>query len=255
MIDRRAPIVLTEADINEIQRLYEVEKWGVRRIADQFNTNHHFIQRRVNEYGFVADGKRIKKPLSDEHKRKIGESRRRLAEKGFHDAKISKKTRVYNTSEEKLVRNMETHLLHEVSNEWLHSFEDIEKLKFLNRVISRHRKHFDLQKYTAFIEKFYYDDQFNKVYSKWILNDKDKWLMPSIDHIVPKALGGTFDLCNLQFLTWFENRAKADMSPEDWKKVKANIGYYLTDDTSVKSIKKNRNKSDSQMCIFSRGLS
>jgi len=32
---------------------------------------------------------------------------------------------------------------------------------------------------------------------------------------------------NLQFLTWFENRAKCDMSQEDWNKVKLNIKDYL----------------------------
>ena len=31
----------------------------------------------------------------------------------------------------------------------------------------------------------------------------------------------------LQFLTWFENRAKCDMSQEDWNKVKLNIKDYL----------------------------
>lgn len=82
-------------------------------------------------------------------------------------------------------------------------------------------------KYIAYIEKFYYDSQFNVIYNKWIENDKDKWLMPSIDHINPKANGGNFDLGNLRFISWFENRAKADMSLDEWEKVKSNISYYF----------------------------
>ena len=32
---------------------------------------------------------------------------------------------------------------------------------------------------------------------------------------------------DLQFLTWFENRAKNDMSQDEWNKVKANMKDYL----------------------------
>ena len=32
---------------------------------------------------------------------------------------------------------------------------------------------------------------------------------------------------NLQFLTWFENRAKNNLSQEEWNKIKDNIGDYL----------------------------
>ena len=35
------------------------------------------------------------------------------------------------------------------------------------------------------------------------------------------------DVDNLQFLTWFENRAKNNLSQEEWNKIKDNIGDYL----------------------------
>ena len=35
------------------------------------------------------------------------------------------------------------------------------------------------------------------------------------------------DVDNLQFLTWFENRAKNNLSQEEWNKIKENIGDYL----------------------------
>ena len=46
-------------------------------------------------------------------------------------------------------------------------------------------------------------------------------------HIHTRANGGCNMIDNLQFLTWFENRAKCDMSQEDWNKVKLNIKDYL----------------------------
>lgn len=37
---------------------------------------------------------------------------------------------------------------------------------------------------------------------------KKKYKKPSVDHIIPKAKGGTNAIENLQFLSWFENRCK-----------------------------------------------
>ena len=42
-----------------------------------------------------------------------------------------------------------------------------------------------------------------------------------------KANGGKLDIDNLQFLTWFENRAKVDIPLVEWNKIKDNIGDYL----------------------------
>jgi hypothetical protein len=58
-------------------------------------------------------------------------------------------------------------------------------------------------------------------------NNYDKYKKPLIDQIIPKAKGGTNDLNNLQFLTWFENLSKRDMTQEEWEVVKSNIGGYF----------------------------
>ena len=81
--------------------------------------------------------------------------------------------------------------------------------------------------YVEFIEKFYNDDQFNSIYNKWVHSGKQKYFMPSVDHILPKAKGGTNAVDNLQILSWFENRCKNDMSQEDWNILKNNIQEYF----------------------------
>ncbi len=115
-----------------------------------------------------------------------------------------------------------------MSLEWLDGFEDIEKLKFLNRSLSRKRDcdGFTTDIYKQFIEKFYVDEKFNKLYNEWI-RTKDKWIKPSLDHIDAKCNGGSLLTDNLQFVSWLENRAKANIPQNEWEKMKANIGYYL----------------------------
>lgn len=129
---------------------------------------------------------------------------------------------------ESLYKNMKAHLAYDVTLEWLKQFEDIEKLKFLNKSIvrDRDRKGFDTATYISFIEKFYTDEQFNKLYQAWI-STKDKWIKPSLDHIIPKSKSGSLSIDNLQFISWFENRAKVDMSLQEWDVIKSNISYYL----------------------------
>lgn len=56
---------------------------------------------------------------------------------------------------------------------------------------------------------------------------KDKYLVPSIDHIVPKTKGGNDEVNNLQVLSWFENRAKNNMTQAEWNKMKLYVKEYL----------------------------
>ena len=40
-------------------------------------------------------------------------------------------------------------------------------------------------------------------------------------------LSGTNELSNLQFLLWFENRCKNDMTQAEWNTLKTNIKGYI----------------------------
>ena len=127
-----------------------------------------------------------------------------------------------------LYKNMVSHLKYDVSLEWLKTFDDIEKLKCLNSAIKRKRdsEGFTTEIYKLYIERFYNDKKFNELFKKW-KDTGDKWIKPSLDHIVPKAGGGNLLLQNLQFISWLENRAKIDIKQEEWNKIKKNIRYFL----------------------------
>lgn len=127
-----------------------------------------------------------------------------------------------------LYKNMKAHLKYKVSLEWLNQFGDIEKLKYLNRAISRKRDcdGFTTETYKLYIEKFYNDKKFNQLFGEWVFT-KNKWIKPSLDHIEAKAKGGSLNIGNLQFISWLENRAKIDIPQVEWNKIKRNINYYL----------------------------
>lgn len=45
--------------------------------------------------------------------------------------------------------------------------------------------------------------------------------------IIATSVGGTNCLDNLQFLSWFENRCKNNMSQIEWDNIKDNIEEYF----------------------------
>lgn len=183
-----------------ICKLYKNNE-SMRSIAVKYNTNHKLIGRILKKNGIAT-----RKPKNLRGKRKF-------------PCDIDLK---YN--------NMIAHLRWDIKLKWIKKFDDFEKLKFLNRAIANRdgRYNFTKTEYEKYIERFYKDEQFNKIYNKWIGNKNDKYLKPSIDHIVPRSKGGNNKLDNLQFLTWFENRCKNDMAQDEWSTFKKNMKEYLT---------------------------
>lgn len=173
---------------------------SMRSIANKLGTNHKLVSRILKRNGVQT---RMPKNLRG--------------------------VRKFNCDIERNYNNMATHLRFDVSKDWLRQFGDFDKLKLLNDVITNRSGRWGVSTewYKSYISKFYYDDQFNKVYERWINSGKEKYKKPSLDHIVPKAKGGTNDINNLQFLSWFENRCKNDMGQTEWHNLKMNIQEYF----------------------------
>lgn len=189
----------------------------LREVGRIVEIDHHRVKRILQAEGIqIVKGKRV--PFTDEHKAAISN-----ACKGRETWSKGK-----TMPKESLYKNMASHIRFDVTAEWLSQFEDVEKLKFLNRCITDRSGRFseNTEWYKAYVFRFYGDAQFNSIYARW-LGSGDNYLRPTIDHINPKANGGRNELSNLQFLTWFENRAKNDMSQDQWDKLKSNLQDYL----------------------------
>lgn len=130
-----------------------------------------------------------------------------------------------------------TNMIKGLEDEFLDSFNDFDKFLFIHRTIRTAIGNFsslEKDKYKELINYFYNQKQFNDIYNFWLSQEKTNtfydWAKPSIDHIIPKAKGGTNDLNNLQYLTVFENLNKRDMTMDEWNNFKkithTSSGYF-----------------------------
>lgn len=197
--------------------MYVNQKHTLRHISEKLNTDHHTIKRILVKNGIEITRRKTLKPITDEIRKKMSEN----GKKTIPWMKGRKAT------DDHILKNMIGKLKRPlVTYKTLLKYDNIEKLKFLNRVISRHRKYFDDLKYLNYLEKFWFDKTFNKFYDKWY-ETKNKWFIPSLDHIHPVSKGGTLELDNLRFISWFENKTKSNMTLEEWNNIKQNINEYF----------------------------
>jgi len=201
---------MKEVNENEVCNFYQNKNGlvSLRKVGREFDIDHHRVKRILKRNGVEIVKENKKRELTKEHKDKISESTK--GREAWNKGKTMSKDALY--------KNMKTHLKYKVSLDWLKKYDDIEKLKFLNKTLSRKRisNHFDTEKYKKFIQKFYYNEQFNSIYKLWLRKGKGKYSKPSLDHIIPKSKDGGHKIENLQFLTWFENRTKNNMTMKEW---------------------------------------
>lgn len=113
---------------------------------------------------------------------------------------------------------------------WLYQFyyDDWDKFQLLHQSLMRtsgvKAGELSLEEYKNYFEYWWTDYQFNKIYTFWKKQNAQNtfydWAKPSLDHIIPRAKGGTNDLDNLQFLTVYENLAKRDLTLNEWNQFK-----------------------------------
>lgn len=204
-------------DTKKIIELY-AEGYTLRHISEIIGTDHHRIKRILVKNGIEVTNRKTKKEYTEEHRLNIS-----IRNKGRKCWSTGLKM-----SKDHVLKNMKAHLKYDVTIEWLSKFEDIEKLKYLNRSLSRKRdcEGFTTEIYIQFIERFYVDNKFNELYYKWI-ETNDKWIKPSLDHIEAKCNGGSLLIDNLQFISWLENRSKVDIEQTEWNKIKQRINEYF----------------------------
>jgi hypothetical protein len=190
-----AKIVFDKQTEKKIIKMYVKEDICINDISRILNTNKYYISKLLKENSIIVK-KRSRKGVL--------------------------KTRIES------LKNMAGNLKYDVTLEWLIQFDNIKKLRYLNLSIT-HRincSEFNTEMYISFIEKFYYDKKFNTLYDKWI-ETGNKWIKPSLDHIIPRSKGGLSEINNYQFISWLENKAKFNMDQSEWNKFKKRINEYF----------------------------
>lgn len=202
----------------EILAKYRLGITSVREVARLSGVSNHRVKRVLLKHG-VLPIKSKAKPFSETHRRNISKACK--GRKGWcKGLRMSRLTRL---------KNLLGHSRFEVSLEWAERFH-LDALMCFNMMLTPRsgRWAWTTEQYVAFVERFHDDQQFLSVFRKWVEGGKKKYQKPSIDHIIPKSRGGDDSLENLQILSWFENRAKNDLTAAEWQQIKNNLTDYLT---------------------------
>jgi len=202
---------MKQVNETELCEYYVRQLVSLRDVSRKYNIDHHRVKRILTDNN-CYDENRIVPTVRDPSSTIKGVETRHANGSYVAHNKGKKMSETHRRV------NMKIKMKTEID---LSQYEDYDRLLFLTRYLSKHKSTFNTdEKRKLFLDKFYIDEQFIMIYSRWIKETENKWLRPSLDHKIPKSIGGTFDLDNLQFLTWFENRAKADMNEEEWQSFK-----------------------------------
>jgi hypothetical protein len=201
-----AKILLNPSQVEKLISAYVDERDNISNISRRFDITQKVVRRVLKENDIKFDGlkNRFYRVLTEETRKKIGTTL----------TGQPSPTKGIKHGIERKIKNIETN--YKFKNYSLKEFTNYDKLKFISHWIAHKGYSKNGEKYIYdFIKKFYYDERFNKIYDNWI-NNKSKWSLPTLDHKISISQGEAEDLDNLQIMTWFENRAKAEMTDDEW---------------------------------------
>lgn len=194
----------------------------MRVIAAEYGVSNSTMRRWLTLWGIKARSKSeaaaARPAFSLATRRRMSAARRALFAAGMQPHNKGQKASV-----ELRLKNMMGRMYTKLD---LTEFADYARLKFLTYYLSKHRKELGLgdRRKMKFLRQFYNEPQFVALYEQWVAAGRCRWQRPTLDHKLPRSRGGKTCLANLQFLTWFENRAKADMTEDEWAQFKKRTG-------------------------------
>ena len=203
---RPITVTLTSEQIVDICKLY-ANGSSLRELANLFGTNHHYIKRVLTKNNSYTSRRPNKQNRSEATKAKMSIAAKKRGTSWNRGKTLDES---YRRS------NMKAKLKTEID---LSVYPDFDKLQFLTKLRAGFKDKFraDDVQLKVYLDHFYSDTVFNTLFNAWKESGKPKWLVPSLDHKVSLAKGGTWDLDNLRITTWFENHAKSSMTLDEWE--------------------------------------